>query len=177
MTRGRPLRCPYEGCGSTKIVSKGIRKTKTMGNRKIRYCKDCGRKFTPKKKTLLPFIVKPFDTIKQAMSMMVAVEKLLLKVKRFFHSILLLGYSCPKCNGLLNNMIKEGICQCDSCKYEFDPTVEFQRCSKCGGRIKLRVRRYQCQKCGADVTSRFLFEGLVFDTDYFWLKVAESRQR
>lgn len=43
---GRPHVCPY--CGANKSVSKGVRKTKTMGDRCIRLCKACGRKFTPK---------------------------------------------------------------------------------------------------------------------------------
>ena len=45
MTRGRPPKCP---CGSTDSVGKGVRKTKTMGIRRIRRCKSCGRKFTPR---------------------------------------------------------------------------------------------------------------------------------
>jgi hypothetical protein len=48
MPRGRPCKCPYDGCGSTATVSKGARITKTLGIRKIRRCKSCGRKFTPK---------------------------------------------------------------------------------------------------------------------------------
>ena len=48
MGRGRPFKCPYESCGSTETVSKGVRRTKTMGLRKIRKCRECGRKFTPK---------------------------------------------------------------------------------------------------------------------------------
>jgi len=44
---GRPHTCPY--CGQIgKSVSKGVRKTKTMGNRRIRSCKAWRRKFTPK---------------------------------------------------------------------------------------------------------------------------------
>ena len=44
---GRPHTCPY--CGAIgKSVSKGVRKTKTMGDRRIRFCKVCHRKFTPK---------------------------------------------------------------------------------------------------------------------------------
>ena len=42
----RPLKCPF--CGATDSVSKGVRKTKTMGIRRIRLCKACGKKFTPK---------------------------------------------------------------------------------------------------------------------------------
>ncbi len=43
---GRPFKCPY--CGSHHTVSKGTRSTKTMGKRKLRRCKGCHRKFTPK---------------------------------------------------------------------------------------------------------------------------------
>jgi len=41
----------------------------------------------------------------------------------------------------------------------------------------LRLRRYQCKDCGHDIESRFLFDGLVFDAEYFRVKMAESRQR
>jgi len=51
MPRGRPFKCPYDGSSDT--VSKGIRKTKTIGIRKIRLCKTCGRKFTPKNQKLV----------------------------------------------------------------------------------------------------------------------------
>lgn len=44
MARGRPFKCP---CGSSNNVSKGFRPTKTMGFRRLRLCKDCGKKFTP----------------------------------------------------------------------------------------------------------------------------------
>jgi len=47
VARGRPFKCPYPGCGSSNTISKGVRKTKTMGVRRLRYCKDCRRKFTP----------------------------------------------------------------------------------------------------------------------------------
>ena len=57
MARGRPFKCPY-GCGSTNTVSKGVRKTKTMGLRRIRLCKNCGRKFTPKNQ-------KPFQPMEE----------------------------------------------------------------------------------------------------------------
>jgi len=53
MPRGRPFKCPYDDCGSTNTVSKGVRKTKTMGTRRIRHCKICGRKFTPQNQKLI----------------------------------------------------------------------------------------------------------------------------
>ena len=43
---GRPFKCPY--CGSTDTTGKGVRKTKSMGVRRIRRCKACRRKFTPR---------------------------------------------------------------------------------------------------------------------------------
>ena len=51
MARGRPFKCP---CGSTNNVSKGKRITKQLGIRKIRFCKDCGKKFTPKNQKPAP---------------------------------------------------------------------------------------------------------------------------
>ena len=47
---GRPYKCE---CGSTDTVSKGARRTKTMGERRIRLCKACGRKFTPKSQKMV----------------------------------------------------------------------------------------------------------------------------
>ena len=47
---GRPYKCPY--CGQSESVSKGVRRTKTMGERRIRRCKACKRKFTPKNQKL-----------------------------------------------------------------------------------------------------------------------------
>lgn len=46
MGRGRPPQCVH--CGSTDSISKGVRRTKTMGERRLRVCKGCGRKFTPR---------------------------------------------------------------------------------------------------------------------------------
>jgi hypothetical protein len=105
-----------------------------------------------------------------------AVEVFMQKAKRFFYSVMLFAYRCPKCNGPLT-MVSEGKCRCISCGKEFDPTVAFQRCSECGGVPILRVRRYQCKNCGRDIQSRFLFDGLAFDADYFRQKMMESRLR
>ena len=47
VARGRPFVCPY--CGTAgQTIQKGFRRTKTLGLRKIRLCKKCHRKFTPK---------------------------------------------------------------------------------------------------------------------------------
>ena len=41
----------------------------------------------------------------------------------------------------------------------------------------MRVRRYLCEDCGSDITSKFLFDGMVFNANYFQQKMSESRQR
>jgi hypothetical protein len=116
------------------------------------------------------------DIRKLALDMTAAVQQYFTKAKRFYYLVMLFGYRCPKCNGSLT-MVAEGKCRCKLCTCEFDPTVEFQRCSHCGGKPALRVRRYQCKDCGGDITSMFLFEGLVFNAEYFRQKMVESRQR
>lgn len=116
------------------------------------------------------------DMIKLAFDMTAAVQEFVDKVRQFYYGIMLMGYRCPKCNSSLN-MVSEGKCRCNTCKFEFDPTTEFQRCSVCGGVPILHVRRYRCNDCGNDIRSKFLFDGMVFDREYFKAKMAESRQR
>jgi hypothetical protein len=116
------------------------------------------------------------DIRKLALDMTVAVQQLFAKARRFYYLVMLFGYRCPKCNGSLV-MVLEGKCKCKLCNYEFDPTVEFQRCSNCGGKSVLRVRRYQCKDCGGNINSMFLFNGLVFNAEYFRQKMVESRRR
>jgi len=111
-----------------------------------------------------------------ALDMARAVEIFMQKARRFFYSVILLGYRCPKCNGSLR-MAAEGRCKCLSCGNQFDPTATFQRCSACGGVPVLKVSRYQCENCHCDIRSKFLFDGLVFDAEYFRQRVAQSRQR
>ena len=43
-SRGRKARCPL--CGGSNTHRKGARRTATLGNRPLRYCTDCRRKFT-----------------------------------------------------------------------------------------------------------------------------------
>lgn len=116
------------------------------------------------------------NIIKLAFKMAAAVQIFFGKTRRFYYMVMLLGCRCPKCNRSLT-MVAEGRCRCSSCKHEFDPTAEFQRCPACGGVPVLRVRRYQCKACGSVIRSRFLFDDLVFDAEYFRDKMAASRQR
>lgn len=105
-----------------------------------------------------------------------AVEALVNHTRVFCYEVMLSAYRCPKCEGSLE-MIGESRCRCRECTHAFDPTVQFQRCPACEGRLRLRVCRYVCHACGADVPSRFVFDGIVFDREYFREKMAESRER
>lgn len=98
------------------------------------------------------------------------------RARGFYYEAMLLGHACPRCGGKLL-MVGESWCKCRGCGYQFDPTAAFQRCQACGGSVSLHVRRYHCTRCGGDVTSKFLFDGLVFDNNYFRQRMAESRLR
>jgi hypothetical protein len=116
------------------------------------------------------------DFIERAFALTEAVSRLKERSRVFFYQVMLSGYACLRCDGSLE-MQSEGSCRCASCRSQFDPTITFQRCDACGGKLELQVRRYRCCECGVDVRSRFLFDGLVFDVDYFRQKMVESRQR
>jgi len=116
------------------------------------------------------------NIIKLAFDMAAAVQNFFGKTRRFYYLVMLLGRRCPKCNSALT-MTAESLCRCNSCGFEFDPTVKFQRCSACGGVPVLRVRRYYCKACGGEIISKFVFDTLPFERQYFKAKMAESRQR
>ena len=117
-----------------------------------------------------------FDIVGMALSLSDRVTRWTERVRWFFYDVVLWDLRCPSCDGSLA-MVKEGQCRCRRCGQTFDPAPVFQQCGVCGGRPVLRVRRYACSQCGVDVPSRFLFDGLVFDAEYFREKMAESRQR
>ena len=104
------------------------------------------------------------------------VKALAERARGFYYAVILACHECPCCGARLQ-MEGEGRCRCKGCGHGFDPTTVFQRCSECGGSLELRVRRYRCTECGEVTVSRFLFDGLVFDADYFQQKMAESRDR
>lgn len=116
------------------------------------------------------------NIIKRAFEMAEVVQNFFAKAKRFYYMVVLLGHRCCKCSGRLS-MMAESRCLCQKCKLEFDPTVEFQRCCSCGGEPVLRVRRYYCRDCNEEVTSKFVFETLPFERQYFREKMAQSRKR
>ena len=116
------------------------------------------------------------NIIRMAFRLLARVSRYADRARQFFYQAVLLGRGCPRCGGSLK-MIHEGRCRCRKCGYVFDPTVAFQACSSCGGRLRLRVRRYECRQCGSVTASRFLFEGLVIDGNYFRKKMVEHRKR
>ena len=116
------------------------------------------------------------NIIKLAFDMAAVVQNFFGNARRYYYHVMLLACRCPQCNSVLT-MVAEGMCRCNSCDHNFDPTVEFQKCSKCSGIPILRVRRYYCEDCNSEVRSRFLFDTLPFEREYFKAKMTESRQR
>lgn len=105
-----------------------------------------------------------------------AVKKLCEKIRRFYYRVVLAGFRCPKCESSLL-MVADGLCRCKGCGREFDPTIEFQSCVHCGGKVRLKISRYFCSLCRQEVASKFLFDGRVYDRQYFAGRMAKSRQQ
>lgn len=105
-----------------------------------------------------------------------AVSLLREHAKTFYYEVMLSGRACLKCGGAVV-MLRDGQCRCRACDVVFDPTIAFQRCLRCGGTPRIRIRRYECITCGEQIVSSFLFDGLVFDAAYFRQKMAEHRRR
>ncbi|HNQ22564.1 MAG TPA: hypothetical protein PKK06_05660 [Phycisphaerae bacterium] len=116
------------------------------------------------------------DIVRLAFMLADAVACLVARVRAFCYEVMLAGHACPGCGGNLV-MVRDGACRCLACGRTFDPTVVFQTCAACGGRPRVRIRRYECNCCHAEIMSRFLFDGLVFDAAYFREKMAEHRER
>lgn len=117
------------------------------------------------------------DLIAAAFEVTAAVESFREHARWFYYQVMLSGYACSRCHQGSIEMLKDGQCRCRSCAGVFDPTAAFQRCLQCGGAARIRVRRYECEACGEEIISAFLFDGLVFDADYFRSRMAEHRER
>ncbi len=109
--------------------------------------------------------------VQLALGMTQAVAAFAQRAQAYCYAVALLSHRCPACNAHLV-MVGEGCCRCESCAKQFDPTIMFQTCISCGGKPILRTRRYRCSRCGGDIVSRFLFNGLIFDAEYFRQKMA-----
>ncbi|MFN3166402.1 MAG: hypothetical protein ACE37H_04985 [Phycisphaeraceae bacterium] len=106
-----------------------------------------------------------------------AVGTLRNETRDYFYRLVLHGLACPKCQGHNLIMLREGRFRCQDCGQAGDPTITFQRCPTCDVKPALALRRYHCRECGEEIISRFLYEGVVYDPDYFRQKMAESRER
>lgn len=106
-----------------------------------------------------------------------AVHHLVSLARELFYDLALLSQDCLRCGASHLTMVGEGRYRCVSCGQGGDPTAAFQRCPSCGGRPRLRFRRYYCERCGIAIDSRFLFDATLYNPDYFRRKMAESRQR
>ena len=116
------------------------------------------------------------EIVQLSFTLVAVVSAFVERARTFFYQVMLSECRCPRCGGALA-MEGEAKCQCQTCQHTFDPTAAFQRCPSCGGKPRLRVRHYECGSCASEVASRFLFDGLAFDTEYFRQKMAEHRQR
>lgn len=116
------------------------------------------------------------DLIACAVEVASAVSVLREHARAFCYDVMLSGFCCPHCDGPIL-MLRDGQCRCSTCDVVFDPTIAFQRCLRCGGTPRIRIRRYECSTCDEEIISSFLFDGLVFDADYFRQKMADHRQR
>ena len=116
------------------------------------------------------------DIIQLAFTLAEAVKGFVEHARHYCYEVMLSGYACQRCGGSLE-MIAESRCRCRGCGQEFDPTLAFQRCGSCGEKLRLRISRYQCRSCRRDMPSRFIFDGPVFDPEYFRQRMAESRER
>ena len=99
------------------------------------------------------------------------------RARGYYYRLLLTGLACPRCHQTRLIMLREGRFRCQDCGQAGDPTLMFQRCPACDGRPALALRRYFCQDCRGEVVSRFLFDGVVYNAEYFREKMAESRRR
>ena len=95
--------------------------------------------------------------------------------KEFYFQVILSKHSCPKCG---QNLIMCGtsLCCCPS-GHKIDPTLAFQTSQCCQSRLIRQVKHYACSKCNQKIPSRFLFDELLFDADYFRAKMQEHRNR
>lgn len=118
------------------------------------------------------------DHYKQSVQAMIeAVGGLKQEARDFYYKLVLHGLACPECGHVGLIMIREGRFRCRDCGQADEPTITFQRCPACDGLPALIVRRYRCRDCGEEIVSRFLFDGTVYNAEYFRERMAQSRVR
>ena len=113
------------------------------------------------------------------LSLMVAVENILKsyrgRVRSFYFSVLLSKFRCPQCQGQFR-MVGPSAALC-GCGTTFDPTLIFQKSGCCGAILVKRQCHYACSLCGDVVPSIFLFDEVIFDSEYFRERMRLSREQ
>jgi len=97
------------------------------------------------------------------------------QARKFYFEVVLTAHPCPACGGRLR-MVRSGECRC-KCGLLIDPTVQFQRSSCCGAKVVKRILHYACSGCGKTVSSKFLFDERIFDSEYFREAMRTARER
>ena len=97
------------------------------------------------------------------------------RVRSFYFGVLLSKFRCPHCQGQFQVVgLSSALCGCGAA---FDPTIVFQRSGCCGAILVKRQCHYACSVCGEVVPSIFLFDEVVFDSEYFREKMRLSREQ
>ncbi len=113
------------------------------------------------------------------LSRMAAVENVIesyrASVRNFYFSVLLSKFRCPQCQGQFQ-VVGPSAALC-GCGAAFDPTVTFQKSGCCGAVLVKRQCHYACNVCGDVVPSIFLFDEVLFDSEYFREKMRLSREQ
>ncbi|NUM53489.1 MAG: hypothetical protein HUU46_07585 [Candidatus Hydrogenedentes bacterium] len=109
-------------------------------------------------------------------NLLVAVDRFTQAAKHFYFDVLFSSHPCPRCQGRIK-LGADDHAVCAQCRYDLDPTVEFERSSCCGKPMAKKRCHYACTACGRIAPSRFLFEEKVFDAEYFRDHVDTCRKR
>ena len=113
------------------------------------------------------------------LSRMAAVENVIesyrASVQSFYFTVLLSKFRCPQCQGSFQLVgPSSALCICGA---GFDPTLIFQKSGCCGAILVKRQCHYACSVCGDVVPSIFLFDEVLFDSEYFREKMRLSREQ
>ena len=105
---------------------------------------------------------------------LLAVDQLKSRARKFYHAVQLSRHRCPNCDGALR-MTGPSQCSCTG-GHSFDPTLYFQRCAcQHAAPLRQRQRHYACVACGRTVPSDFLFDERLTDAAYFRDRMREHR--
>lgn len=97
------------------------------------------------------------------------------EVRSFYFEVVLSPHPCPQCSERLS-MIGPSECTCPQ-GHTIDPTIAFQVSNCCQAKLIKKTFHYACSQCQKTVSSRFLFDERVFDSEYFREMMRASRVR